>query len=793
MAFKRFRHNVILLSGAAAILATPVMAQDQPASAEPPVSAEGDQPAQVGVGDIIVTAQKRSQSINSVGMAISALSGDTLKTQGITDVADLARVVPGFTFAQSQKGAPIYTLRGVGFFEESLGASPAVSIYVDEAGYAFPIMAKAASMDIERVEVLKGPQGTLFGQNSTGGAINYIAAKPTSTFAAGMDASYGRFGRTTLEGFVSGPVTSTLGVRLSAATEQGGAWQKSASRGERNGAADMLKGRLLVDWEPADNLKLSLNLNGWRDRGDTIAASLLAVTPQTPARATAALRAQQPVPQRPGLADWNADADLRTDQDFYQGVLRADLELADALTLTSLTSLSHFDQDDFRDTDGSPGKVFGVRQEGKIKSFSQELRASGKLIDGRLYYVLGGFYANDRTNEQNSFDLQLSTSVSAFNGLGFPSFVGTRVATEQQTKTKALFANMDFDISDRLTFHAGARRTWSDTDFSGCMMDIDGNYAPGITVIIRRLRPSAPAAQPFSCVTVLSDVTTGLPFQQSLNQSNTSWRLGLDWKPMRGTLLYATVSRGYKSGSFPNINATTFASFQPVTQESVLAYELGFKSDLGSRAVQLNGAIFYYDYRDKQFRGRIVDPLGVFGAVEALVNVPKSRVKGAELNGTFQPLDGLRLNAGVTYLDTEVTDDFFNYNPFGARANFKGEAFPFTPKWSLQGDINYEWGIGDRLNAFVGGNVSYRTSTTSAFGRDAPTSLYPYSLVEIDGYALVDAQAGIADPDGKWRATLWIKNLTNKYYWTDAFRQIDNTSRHVGEPRTYGVRLNYNF
>ena len=610
---------------------------------------------------------------------------------------------------------------------------------------------------------------------------------------AGGEIGYGRFNTFTGEAYVSGPLTDTLAVRVAAATEQGGAWQKSASRGDRNGAVDMLKGRLLVDWQPTDRLTIALNINGWRDRGDTVAASLLAVTPQSPARATAALLAQQPVPQEPGLADWNADADLTTRQDFHQGVLRADFDLGDALTLTSLSSLSSFDQDDFRDTDGSPGKVFAVEQVGSIRSFSQELRASGKLMGGRLYYVLGGFYANDRTNEQNTFDLQLSTSVSAFNGLGFPSFIGTRVTTEQQTKTKALFANFDFDITDTLTAHAGARRTWSDTSFSGCMEDIDGNYAPGITIIIRRLNPSAPAAQPHSCVTVLPDVTTGQRFAESLNQSNTSWRLGLDWKPTRGTLLYATLSRGYKSGSFPNINATTYASFQPVTQESLLAYELGFKTDLGSRNVQLNGALFYYDYRDKQFRGRIVDPLGVFGAVEALVNVPKSRVQGAELTATLEPLDGLRLNAGVTYLDTRVTDDFVNYNPFGAPANFKGESFPFTPKWSLQGDVNYEWSLSGSLNAFVGGNISYRTSTTSAFGRNATTSLYPYSLVEIDGYALVDAQAGITDPDGKWRATVWAKNLTNQYYWTDAFRQIDNTSRHVGEPRTYGVRFSYKF
>ncbi len=132
--------------------------------------------------DIVVTANKREQSLRDVGMSISAVGGDQLRSQGITDVKDLVRVVPGLTFAVSQKGAPVYTIRGVGYYEESLAASPAVSVYVDQIGYSFPIEAKAAGLDLERVEVLKGPQGTLYGQSSTGGAINYMAS-PQALYA----------------------------------------------------------------------------------------------------------------------------------------------------------------------------------------------------------------------------------------------------------------------------------------------------------------------------------------------------------------------------------------------------------------------------------------------------------------------------------------------------------------------------------------------------------------------------------------------------------------------------------
>lgn len=282
-------------------------------------------------------------------------------------------------------------------------------------------------------------------------------------------------------------------------------------------------------------------------------------------------------------------------------------------------------------------------------------------------------------------------------------------------------------------------------------------------------------------------------YSNTLKEENTSWRVGLDFKPVDRTLFYATISKGYKSGSFPNINGTTESSFAPVTQESVLAYELGFKSDFGLRILQVNGALFYYDYKDKQFRGRVQDPLGVFGAVEALVNVPKSRVKGAELSATFQPMAGLELGAGATYLDTKVTSNFANFNPFGSPANFQGEPFPFTPKSMIQGSIDYKWRLSSSVDAFIGANASYRSSTTSAFGRNAPATIYPYSLLLVDPYTLVDGQLGAADPSGKWRVTGFVRNLLNKYYYTDAFRQIDNVSRHVGEPRTYGLRLNYNF
>jgi iron complex outermembrane receptor protein len=191
--------------------------------------------------------------------------------------------------------------------------------------------------------------------------------------------------------------------------------------------------------------------------------------------------------------------------------LRIDAELMPALKLTSITSLSHFDLSDYRDTDGSVLNVFAVQQVGRINSFSQELRASGATADGRLQYVAGGFYANDRTWENNRSILPDSTSANPFVAITGAPFLGVEVPTNQKTLTKAVFGNVDFKLNSRISFHTGARHTWSSVDFSGCMKDIDGLFAPGANLILGRINPGASPAQAYSCVTVLPDKTVGSP------------------------------------------------------------------------------------------------------------------------------------------------------------------------------------------------------------------------------------------------------------------------------------------
>lgn len=300
-----------------------IFAMQSPAIAQ---TASAEPQAESGIGDIIVTAQKREQALNDVPLSITAASGEKLQDQGITDVADLGKIVPGFNYTESAFATPVYTLRGIGFYDTSLAAKPTVSIYQDQVAIPFSIMTRGATLDLERVEVLKGPQGTLFGSNATGGAINYIAAKPTTTFKAGLDASIARFGEVTAGGFVSGPISDTISARVAVRTEQGGAWQRSYTRDDKLGDRNFTTGRLLVDFEPSDALRFELNLNGFIDKSDGQAAQLIGVVPLgNPARAGESY--SYPIaPLNNRAADWTPGQDPKRDDWYYQASLRGDLD-----------------------------------------------------------------------------------------------------------------------------------------------------------------------------------------------------------------------------------------------------------------------------------------------------------------------------------------------------------------------------------------------------------------------------------------------------------------------------------
>ena len=740
-----------------------------------------------GVPEIIVTAQKREENVNTVPMSITAATGEQLKRAGVTEIRDLVKIAPGFSFADSYVGSPIYTLRGIGFSDISLGGRSTVSLYADQAPIPFAIESRGVNLDLERVEILKGPQGTLFGQNATGGAINFIAAKPTKSFAAGLDASYGTFNNSDLSGFISGPLSETLGARLAVQSIKSDPWQRSYTTGAKNGADEVQNARLTLAWDPTARVKVQFNINGSIDKSDVQAGQLIAITPSVPAAAAfiPGLVTYPLSPANARAADFNPSDDYGKNNRFFQASAKVDYTVSDNLTLTSLTSVSHFKQDQLQDIDGTTLSNLNRHTRGKIESFSQEFRIAGDL-NTKTHYTLGVSYADDDVREASKNILVESTQSLLFTGFGLPIFADFVDSNNQKSQTTAVFVSADYAVSDAVKLYGGARYTRSDNKFSGCSADAgDGNAASIFGPFWNSIRPalSLPFNPPIAnggCVTASAAFAPGLVVD-SLNETNVSWRLGAEWKPRERTLVYANISKGYKAGGFPSLGATAASQYLPATQESVIAYETGFKTTTADRKLHLDGAVFYYDYQDKQILGRVLDPL--FGPLLQMINVPKSKVMGAELQASWFPIEGLALTAGGSYVDSEVLDGFINYNPDGVLSNLGGEAFPNTPKWQFVSDVNYSWPINDKLKAFVGGGATHQDKTNSQLG-ELPT-------LNVKAYTLIDLRAGVESQDGIWRLSAWGRNVGDAYYWTAANRNLDTTVRFAGRPATYGATLSY--
>lgn len=820
------RHKLALrLSTALIASAVPAGVQAQEAQ---------DAPAEASAGgsydEIVVTANKREQNLNDVGVTAAVLGGEALTQQNLTSLADIATRVPSLSYAAAPNGTPVYTLRGVGFYETSIGAYPSVSIYVDEIPLSFPVLTAHSTFDLQRVEVLKGPQGTLFGQNATGGAINYIAAKPTDTFQAGASFTYGRFNQVDLEGYVSGPLATGLTARLAGRAEFADGWQKSSSRpGDRNGKVENYMGRFQLAYEPSTSFRLLLNVNGWKDKSETQAGQYIAQQFQNEnvgvpfgfpvgAFRDPAVLAAPFSPNDARAADWSLSSSLYgpgkipfADNDMIQASLRADLDIGDLGTVTSLSAWTKFNQRQGNDSDGLPLNALDVPLTlGDIETFFQELRFANDPTNP-FRFVVGANYESDKVFQEVNIDYVNSSATLGFGTLfGFPLSVDT-ITNNQKMRTYAFFGNVEYDIADSLTFKAGIRYTDARDKASICQSDPQAPYNIGNVLKFFGSLYSGQPFQPYApgeCVAINVDSESPanvavdyLPYgatgeySNTLSENNVSWRVGVDYKATPDILLYANVSKGYKAGSFPSITGSTLNQYVPARQESVLAYEGGLKATLLDRALQFNLAGFYYDYTGKQLRTKLNDP--TFGQLDVLRNIPKSSIKGFEVELTMRPSSYLTFNAAYTFLNAKI-DRFVGTNAGGDTGiDFAGTPIPFTPKHQIAVSGNYNPPLSPSLNLLLGATINYRSETIATLGGDVnPTTINAAStncVYCIRDYAVIDAQLGVEDSGGRWRAFVWGKNIGNAYYWSNVVSGYDTVSRFAGRPATYGVTLSYKY
>ncbi|WP_236575281.1 MULTISPECIES: TonB-dependent receptor [unclassified Sphingobium] len=510
------------------------------------------------------------------------------------------------------------------------------------------------------------------------------------------------------------------------------------------------------------------------DRSDSQAGQLNALTIQVPANASPALGSNR-------IADWDPGVDFRNDDRFFQIALRGDLDVTDHITLTSISAYEDYRQDAVRDIDGTALQILLLGTQGRIKSFSQELRLVGD--SGPLKWIVGANYAKDKANEFQSFDIRNQTNNPIF---GIPN-VGADLTSTQNSKTLAAFGNAEFEITPDLTLQAGARYTENRRWFNTCSLDNgNGNIAAIIGVVQSVAKgafglPAGPVPQVGGCFNLDANYDPG-EFRSRLNENNVSWRVGAKYKITSDALIYANVSRGYKSGLFPTVLASSNNQFAPVKQEKLTAYEAGVKASFLDRTVDLTAAVFYYDYRNKQVRSHFIDP--IFVVLESVANAPKSDAIGAEAQVVVRPLRGLTLNLSGSYTDSKIKD-FIGVNQFGAVEDFSGTRMPFTPEWQGVGDAEYRWSLGPSHEVFVGGSLSYTGASNAFLGAD--------SVGKMVARTLVDLRAGVSGPGDRWKVYVWGRNVTNEKYQNYVMRITDTVIGYSGKPATYGVTLAVNF
>jgi outer membrane receptor protein involved in Fe transport len=284
-----------------------------------------------------------------------------------------------------------------------------------------------------------------------------------------------------------------------------------------------------------------------------------------------------------------------------------------------------------------------------------------------------------------------------------------------------------------------------------------------------------------------------------LDENSTSWVTGANFKATDNTLLYANISKGFKAGSVPHVSGAVFDAYAPVKQESILAYELGTKTEFLNNILTVDAAAFYYDYKNKQTRAKFVDP--VFGALDRLLNVPKSTIKGAEFEITARPFMGVRLTASATYLDAKVKQytGAIGQERVGGlllpvNASFDGVRLPFAPElqYSVRGD--YLFPLSGSLQGFFGIGVNGQTNSVSTLVKPGSVTFGASAgLYDINPYALVNLNLGIEDTNNRWRASIWGKNVFDKYYWSNATQTYDDFVRYTGRPAEFGITVSYQY
>jgi iron complex outermembrane receptor protein len=714
-----------------------------------------------GIADIVVTAQKRSQSLQDVAAAITVIGGEDLQTRGVTDIRAVSNLAPMIALNQEGAATQIF-IRGIGQTIDAETNDPAVATNVDGI-YASRFSLSGALFDVDRVEVLYGPQGTLYGRNAVGGTINVSTKLPDFNFGGEGSLRVGNYDLLHMFAAVNLPVSDTLAFRVAMDSEKRDGYMSNGGND-----LDRIAGRVTMRFEPSEDFSLvaRAEVSHSGGMGDTLTLRPY-LDPKRPW--------YQPIPQ---------GDDYYSRRNVYRFSAEAKYNLSDNVTLTYLPGFTHYN---FRfnapvgypvryypnpGTGGTTlsGFSFAFLYTDRANQWTHELRLSGE--SDKLKWLLGGYlYDNDVPHYQASFS---SNNPAVFSGgLALPyasQSGGPGTAIIVRTKSQAVFGDLTFSLSDAFRINAGGRYSHDYRVARGQFVTYGANNV----------------ANPFT------------PFNIKDKNGRFDWKLGFEYDVSEDAMLYGNAQSGYISSAFnPNVAGTPFEKIPP---ETVKAFTLGLKTMLADRRIRFNVEGFYYDYRGLQ-----VSAFDINVGRSILKSIPKSEIYGIQVDASAQIADGLRIDANVGYLHAVIKDamltppttftcgvgstvptEYCSTN-VAVPIDFSGFELPKSPKWSGSVGITKDFDLanGSRVVANVSGK--FQTLSWGLFshlkGLDQP------------GFFKGDASLTYYAPDDKWNVGAWVTNFTNK----DTFQSPATAGSYglntwfMDPPRMYGLRAGFKF
>lgn len=760
-----------LAAGAQAQAAPDVTVKDDAPAAPAAPAPSGD----LQQGDIIVTAQRRSENIQSVPITIQAFSGATLRNLGVNSAADIGKVATNVTVAlpQGAGNQPAVTIRGIGLNANNSNNAGPNGMYVDEFYLSAPTSQGFAMFDLERVEVLKGPQGTLYGRNTSGGAINFVTKKPTDEFEGYADVIKSNFGTTQLSGAVGGPIADGVSARLAFVRNYSdGYFYNTYLNRHQNGADDYsIRGSLLL--KPTGNLKILLTGHGSHvDRlpdtyphygtavpgTENTGSPVICSVAQTFASQCVDLYSQPSDPRRYRVASMR-DEHLKVTDIGATG--RIDWSPG-SIDFTSITGYNYNKRFLPEDSDSSAFRLLKINWGNDSREFTQELRA-GQTAD-RYNWVAGLYYLREVLNQNQSVGLLLD--FDRFFGAG----AGDGTASQQVARNKqitdayAAFGQGEYKLTDGLKIIVGGRYTSEKRSFR-----FNDLY-----------RPQQGGMDSFPPFTQIVDST------RHLDNSAFSYRVGLNYTVRPRMMVYATLTTGFKGGDFNGGFLSpdpAQAAFQqaPVQPEKVKTYEIGLKSEFFGGKVTFNAAGFYNDYRDLQLFALVPTPIG---PLNVAANAQKARTYGADLDLTLRPTRNLTLSAQVGLLNAKLTK--FLAVADASVPDYSGNQLANSPKFTTFLLANYHLPLDDSHSLTFQANATYKSSQFLDATNDPYTAQAAYWTED----ARVSFQVKNLEISG------FIRNISNTYYFVSLFNSTSPflyVNGVTGQPRTYGLETRVTF